>query len=561
LNTALDVPFTGSEACRSCHAARAASYQRTPMGRSMALVQPEREPPDAAFDHPPSKRRYQVRRRDGKLWHRELLLADGADEVVLSEFPVKYVLGSGHHWANYLAEVDGFLVESPVSWYTLRKTWDMSPGYDGPEQHGFERAIGEGCLFCHAGQAQAVDRSLHRMHFSEAALGCERCHGPGSLHVQHHNNGSRKGADGIDYTIVNPSRLPRELAEAICQQCHLRAGAMVFGRGRKPGDFRPGLPLQDFRQDYQLETPNTAMTVVGHVEQMHLSRCYQASKTLTCVTCHDPHRTPPPSERVQYFKASCLECHTPDKCTVADPVRRRDSPDNNCVACHMPRSPSSIAIPHLAFTHHRIGIHDKPPAAKKSERAPGVLRPFLDLARLGDIDQKRSLGLAFLELANRETDRFFAPDYRDRSLKLLSEAHGAGLRDPVLESSLARLRLDMQLDFLPYAEAALEHRDLEGQQRCNALFMVAERRAADGRHQQAAAALRELTGLRRHPSDWLLLADCENELGNRAGTIAALEKAVAINPRLWKIHAQLARLHDQNGDQKRAAWHLRRAVP
>jgi len=49
----------------------------------MAAVDLAREPPDASFDHPLSKRRYQVRRQDGQLWHRELLLTAGKDEVLL----------------------------------------------------------------------------------------------------------------------------------------------------------------------------------------------------------------------------------------------------------------------------------------------------------------------------------------------------------------------------------------------------------------------------------------------------------------------------------------------
>src|SRR5439155_27331538 len=54
LNTAAGVQYVGSEACRACHADRHASFRDTPMGRSMAVVDPAREPPDGAFTHPPS---------------------------------------------------------------------------------------------------------------------------------------------------------------------------------------------------------------------------------------------------------------------------------------------------------------------------------------------------------------------------------------------------------------------------------------------------------------------------------------------------------------------------
>src|SRR4051794_28268930 len=230
-NAAAGVAYVGSAGCVRCHDAHAASFHRTGMGRSMAPVDLKREPPDASYDHPASKRRYQVVRKDGQLFHRELLLADGPDEVLLSEFPVKYVVGSGRHSLTYLVEVDGFLVESPVTWYRAKNAWAMSPGYDRSTQSGFERAVGESCLICHAGLADAVEGSLHRMDVKEAAIGCERCHGPGSLHVEHH--AAKKPVTGaFDDTIVNPAHLPRELAEAVCSQCHLRSSASILVRGR-----------------------------------------------------------------------------------------------------------------------------------------------------------------------------------------------------------------------------------------------------------------------------------------------------------------------------------------
>ncbi len=562
LNTGPEARHVGSAACRPCHPSHHASARRTGMGRSMAEVDPARAPPDGAFDHPPSKRRYQVRRAGGRLWHRELLLADGPQEVVLAEHPLRYVVGSGRHSLTYLVEADGFLVESPVTWYASRKAWGMSPGYDTPEQEGFERAAGESCLVCHAGQAEAVGGTLHRMRVTEATIGCERCHGPGSLHVERHAEPGR-ALGGVDTTIVNPAHLPRALAEAVCQQCHLRSSAMVVARGRKLTEFRPGLPLQDVREDYWLDEPGSAMTVVGHVEQLHRSRCYQTSDTLTCRSCHDPHNEPPAARRVAHYRSACLECHRPEACTVSAQRRRKESPDNDCTHCHMPRSPTEI--PHLAFTHHRIGLHDPPrPAVADHGHSPGrgVLRPFLDLGRLGDVDRKRSLGLAYLEAANKARHPASAERYREQALALMSEARAAGLCDPVLDASLARLRSDLARgDVVACAESALSQTGLEAQDRWNALFLLADAHHAAGRYAEAVAALRQLLPLRRHSTQWVLLADCEKALGNEGAAVEALSNAVRINPRLWKLHRYLAEHFRRRGDAGRAAWHQQRAVP
>jgi predicted CXXCH cytochrome family protein len=564
LNTKAGVGYVGSRACGQCHEEQETSFRRTGMGRSMALVDPGREPPNAVFDHPASKRRYEVQRRDGKLWHREFLLAEGAENVLLSEYPLEYVVGSGRHSLTYLVETDGFLVESPLTWYRSQSAWRMSPSYDMPEQPGFERAIGEGCLFCHAGRFEAIDRSLHRIHMIETAIGCESCHGPGALHVERRSSASAKADppdEAVDYTIVNPSHLPRELAEAICQQCHLRSTASVVNRGRKVTDFRPGLPLVDFRQDYAFEAPDGEMTVVGHVEQMHQSACYKRSDDLTCLTCHNPHDEPPPAARVDYYQSICLTCHQAGDCQV-DPARRsRESPDNDCVRCHMPSSPTDI--PHLAFTHHRIGIHDR----KTKTDIPSLadrelkLRPLLDDSRLSEIDRKRGLGLAYQEAANNDPDAAARARLGRTAFDLLSEVWGQGLRDGLLDSSWARLRFELRLDVQDYAESALGHPDIAGHERTNAMFLKAYALAGQGRAREARGLVRELTRLRRQSFDWVLLADCEKALGDTEAAYQALETAVRINPRLVQVHKELAEYYRRQGAAQRAEWHEQRAVP
>lgn len=563
LNTRPDARYVGSAACRSCHEDHTASFRRTGMGRSMAPVVPDREPPDAVFDHPPSKRRYQVRRKDGALWHREFLRTEQPEEVLLSEYPLRYVVGSGRHARTYLVETDGFMVESPLTWYASRQAWAMSPGYEGAKQQGFMRPVGERCLSCHSGQAEAVERSLHRMNISEAAIGCERCHGPGSLHVEHHTNRQKGDAppQTIDYSIVNPVHLSRELAESICQQCHLDSAVMIPTPGRKLSDFRPGLPLQDFRHVYSFAGTDRTMAVVGHVEQMHLSRCYQGSETLTCVTCHNPHGEPEAAERTAYYKAICLNCHQPERCTVSPAQLRKESPANDCIQCHMPRS--AVDIPHLAFTHHRIGIHTKSQdGAAAAAHGAGELRPFLKLPPISDSDLKWSLGEAYRLLSLEDADAREREEHGSRALDLLSAAHKAGIPNGELDAALAQICFRRKVgEPLALAQSALANPELSGQSRCDALFVLAREQAALGKLPNAIAALEELTQLRRYAFDWLYLANYKRNLGEEAAATKALLAAVRINPRQWDVHRYLAEQYRRQGDKERAAWHQQRAVP
>lgn len=568
LNTGPEVKYVGSEVCRNCHAEHTETFRHSAMGRSMAEIDLTREPPDATFDHPLSKRRYEVRRRDGKLWHRELLLSSGSaapGEILLAEFPVKYVVGSGHHSLTYLVEADGFLMESPVTWYRSGEKWGMSPGYDASEQLGFQRETGQSCLICHAGQSRALGGSIHRMEITEAAISCERCHGPGALHVERHREKklSEKTADSIDRTIVNPAHLSRDLGEAVCQQCHLSGGAGILARGTNLGDFRPGLRLQDFRQDYTLASADKEMTVVGHVEQMHLSRCYQSSPDFSCVTCHSPHGEPAAESRVAHYKSICLKCHQEQSCKVEPARRARESAENDCMHCHMPQSKTDI--PHLAFTHHRVGIHDAKTGdgdgSADKTGGSGTLVPILDLEGLSPLDKKLSLGLAYLEASNHQSYAMWQKRFEKESLALLTEVKESGLQDGMVDSGLARVGFRMRLpEVAGYAEAALQDPALSAEYRCYSLFILADQYHRQGRDREAIPLLKQLAELRRDAPTWQLRAECERATGNQRGMEEALQIAVQIDPRLWHVHQALAEIYKQKGDLERAAFHAKRAV-
>lgn len=520
-NTNRDVKYVGSDACVACHAKETDSFRQTGMGISTALVDPSKEPPDGEFTHAKSGHRYQVFRKDGQLWHRDI---DPAQNNKVTEYPVKYVIGSGINARTYAIEDKGFLAESPLTWYSKPDQWNLSPGYDLPQNKGFEREISVGCLFCHAGRANAIDNSMQRIQIHEAAIGCERCHGPGELHVANRTDGVNK--EGVDYTIVNPPHLDRERAEAICQQCHLHIEATVPIRGRSASDFRPGLLLSDFRQDYQFETSAQGMNVVGHVEQMHLSKCYINTSTLTCTTCHNPHDFPKPEQRVQYYRNVCTQCHELEKCTVDPQLRQQQSPDNDCIKCHMPTAKTEIQ--HVAFTHHRIGIH-KDSKTINNHAIGTELTPWNANNGLSSIDQELTLGLAYAQLAMLKPER--AMQYNGKAVRTLMKVHKSGLDDPVLNSVLARLELDNgRADARAIADQALASSSIRPEDRCVSLFVAAATRLGANQPKEALPLLKELVRSRRYAIDWAMLSEAEKMLGHTEEANKAIQEAHRINP-------------------------------
>jgi predicted CXXCH cytochrome family protein len=557
-NTRDDAHYVGSATCRDCHADEYRSYMRTGMGQAMREANLAQRRPNAVVDHKPSSRRYEVYRKQEQLRHREFLTAGEGGNLVLADHAMKYVVGSGALFQIFLTEVDGFLVESPVTWYVGKPGWDMSPGYDRPFHRGFGRPVMQACLFCHAGRVEPIEKSYHRFRIHELGIGCERCHGPGSLHVEKWSGDGAQREGKIDDSIVNPVHLNRSLADDVCHQCHLTTKSYVEARGRRIQDFRPGLPLREFRHYYKLVGRKSPMQVVGHSQQQLLSSCYTKSKTLTCITCHNPHKTPEPAMRVDHYRKICLQCHAQESCRVDPAERQRRSAINDCTHCHMPRVETKTL--HTAVTHHRIGIH--PEKAEPPEDVDvglgdvGRLAPLHDLSHLRPIDAKRSLGLAYLDLTLHSNGGPNLAVYRDRSRQLLAEVRRDGLQDGAVNGILAQLYWEADPSTaIRCAQDALKDPHLPIRQRMNALFALASHDFDRNKLKEAEATLRQLIRLRRHPADHELLGNCALLRNDVAGAIAHYRTAVEIRPDLAPIHRNLARLYRQSGDPAREKRH------
>lgn len=352
--------YVGSQVCRECHRDIAERYATHPMGRSASAV--ASAPQIESFSQPavvaPGDFVYTAVSEGHRQFHHEMLR--GADATTLYDQTVEidFLLGSGQRGRSYLAVQGDHLVISPLTWYSQRQTWDLSPGYDKTQRH-FERRAVEGCLQCHTGRTAVGPRpdTVVMPVFHEAAIGCERCHGPAEQHVTWRRS-HPKGEDSTLDPIVNPAHLPPHEREAVCNQCHLQGGERVLRYGRSEYDFRPGKDLSDvwviFTQGNGASA-NKTTTAVNQVPQMQSSRCFVESQgRLGCTSCHDPHGLPTPVERVDYYRERCLACHsTKSRCQLDEANRRSRQPDDSCIDCHMPKLPTSD-VPHTSQTDHRI---------------------------------------------------------------------------------------------------------------------------------------------------------------------------------------------------------------
>ncbi len=566
-NTGADAKYVGNQACVECHTDEHDSYVHTTHSLALSKIDLQQEPPDAEFTHELSGRSYRIYRDQDELRHREFLKAEDGTELVLADHAMQYAMGSGNHSRSYLLEIDGFLFESPLTWYAARDGWGMSPGYeDDPTQPGFARTAMRDCVICHAGTVATVDRSAHKLRIDEMAIGCERCHGPGSLHVQRRRGDAEVTAD-FDDTIVHPSRLPRDLQEAICGQCHLASEAEANVRGRQLADFRPSLHLNDFRVRFKPESNDDAMTVVGHIEQMRASRCYQMSAAMTCTTCHHMHGNSAGGDVRHHPGAagreSCLSCHETEACGLEPAERHQRSSDDNCITCHMPKADTDI--PHFAFHHHRIGIHAKPTAPADTSDSPTKKRfaklvPIDDLSHLPEHEQKRCQGLAYMKLA--EEGEFDNPSlHYEVAAQLLEEFRDSGIRDAEVDATLARiyLRNGQKILATHRGQSALLADGLTDDLRRDAVGVLSRIYANDREFEFAQPFLEELIQFRYAAEDHLILSICRQRGGDLPGALQAAQAAVKLEPDRPDLHIAVSQMYTLTGDDQQAAWHQERA--
>ncbi len=520
-NVRPEVKYVGDSACAGCHEGHAKTYREHPMGRSLAPV--AAATPIERFDTPARNPftaggfTYRVDRQGGTVRHVETV-ESGGKVVAETAAEVKYAVGSGHNGRAYLIDHDGFLFASPITWYPQKQQWDLSPGYEKQNPH-FGRPITADCLFCHANFADHVSGTPNRYRepvFHGLSIGCERCHGPGELHVRRHGSGEKYA--GPDDTIVNPAKLEHSLREAVCQQCHLQGQARVWRRGREAFDYRPGLPFQAVMTEFVKTAKDAAgAKFVGSVEQMYSSTCFRKGTgpgKMGCVSCHDPHALPAPEKKVAFYRDRCLNCHKDRGCSL--PPAARQEKQDDCAACHMP--PTGSNVNHTTISDHRILRRPDPPAQRPEERplAPGedpLVHFHAPLLPGPDPEVDRDRGIALIRLADRQPPGEVTRGLAARAL-------------PLLEAAVARDDED-----LPAREA-----------RANALWFL-------GRLDEAREAYEQT--LERAPDRETSLFLAANLALRQQRTGAAqdyAERAVRANPWRWECHRALAQARAQARD-------------
>jgi len=356
LNLGKEVKYVGMATCKSCHANVHATFVHTGMGKSFDLASMEKSDADYG-DHAlvydtVSNLYYKPFFEDSSMYVLEFRLEEG-DTVHQRLEQIDYIVGSGQHTNSHIVDINGYIYQAPITYYTQEGRWDMAPGFRG-DNIRFSRLLATECITCHNHLPEQVDGSLNKFTKMPTGIECERCHGPGEVHVKEKLQGNIVDTSKfIDYTIVNPRDLPRDLQMDLCQRCHLQ-GIAVLNEGKSFFDFRPGMQLEEVFNVFlpRYTDSDERFIMASQADRLRLSPCYRQSE-MTCITCHNPHQSVEVTGKAQYNNA-CQNCHQQEQqsaCSASEAERL--AMDNDCSGCHMPKS-GSIDIPHVNITDHYI---------------------------------------------------------------------------------------------------------------------------------------------------------------------------------------------------------------
>ncbi len=312
--------YVGSETCARCHADIYERWKKTPMAN---VVRDPRTHPDAIFPDPATNHvapftKDQVAFVYGSIWKQRYFTKVGNDYFPL---PVQWDIGN-HKWLKYVIPAHG------ADWWAhLYPPTNM------------QRPTGPTCDGCHS-----VDYNIHTRQVAEWNVGCERCHGPGSAHVEHPTRSN----------ILNPAQMDSVTANDTCIQCHSQGRPLtnpIEGKDYDwPVGYRVGLKLQDF---WRLENCTLGQTdfyyfpdCTAHKNRMQGNDFVQSvmyRHNITCFDCHDVHGTGNYAQLIKPANQICLDCHGPmsphgprTASLEAHTHHKDGSPGSECVACHMP---------------------------------------------------------------------------------------------------------------------------------------------------------------------------------------------------------------------------------
>jgi hypothetical protein len=302
--------YIGSDACQECHQDLYATYLNTGHNHALTRVA-EGQAPEFPFSELPGP-------PEGYTWE-----------------DILYVIG-GYGWKARFVDQQGYLItgaEGAKTQYNLENE-ELDLGDDWVAFHPGEQLAFD-CVVCHTtgyvpeGNQDNLPGLVGT--WVEDGVGCERCHGPGSNHV---NN-----PYGVDMQVKRDAEQ--------CGACHRHGEVEIL-------DAADGFI---------------------HAEQQYDEMFHSKKRVFDCTDCHNPHAPVKYAEGGLAVRTECETCHFEND----EYQKITDRRHAKCVDCHMPRATLNAVGDLEQFSGdmrtHLFGIN---PLAKNQFNKDGdVAEPYL----------------------------------------------------------------------------------------------------------------------------------------------------------------------------------------
>lgn len=343
--------------CLDCHENIVRSYRATGMARAVEPIRPG----EVAGPAPVA---------DAAGWSYRFESGDGSARLVETwkngesgiDAELAFAIGAGLMDRSYAAVIGDLLWFAPLEVITdgEERRAALAPGHEIRPGTRFTTPITEECLACHTDRLPPRGYPFNLRSdpaaWSPAGISCAACHGDVEGHVRWREDdlAGRAGAKRDEKDpILAASRLGAIESLSLCARCHLQGDASFLLDPLARGVLPPGGEMLARRAVFVAAGSSDEIRFVSQVERLLLSPCYAASSELggepmTCVTCHDPHRSSFDPEERRVVRDACARCHTSTERICSKPPAERSGRD--CVDCHMRRTG--------VFDVARVEIHD-----------------------------------------------------------------------------------------------------------------------------------------------------------------------------------------------------------
>ncbi len=365
--------WTGSGACKSCHAKEYAGWRDSFHSRTLYDAVDKTVFGDfgekAGFANPEFAYAVKPSRSGDAFWmtveanpaakRAPDTYGAGVPKRPLGRFRVMYAFGNRRHQPYVTRDDEGRTWVLPVYWNDVEKRW-LWDGW---------RPYVTNCAPCHTtgirstGVESAVEDAIANTNpqrwtlppkdegWAEGAVGCEVCHGPGRPHVRAVERMGVEGyraylASGGAPTIYDPDKADRETRMSQCDTCHSFFSESSVTWVPRPTGYdhvmlRRPITAQVSPEQFWVDGTDMSPCTVGRV--FRESPMGRAKKAVECRDCHDSHGNADWAELVRPLEGNrlCLGCHGdafPDaKALAAHTHHGAGSPGSLCAECHMPR--------------------------------------------------------------------------------------------------------------------------------------------------------------------------------------------------------------------------------